>query len=257
MPRIERRLTAASDLESTSLARPIWRPPRPHLPRLDARPRESPPFSTQASPTTNRTQTLRALTASEPQTLPAERAHQRAWREDPAKLTFIVCAAAAEDAGEAPRAIRRGAHDAPARMLGDVNLFLSRAPSSPDGGGGGGGRPVAGEVNVMVAAPAERGRGVGAAVLRALMWYVAREGPELLREWLPGDGGRTGVGRLVAKIDAGNAQSVGLFRRAGFRMVSEKPNYFGEVEMEWVVEEMAGGVGGPRILEYVGGDEEL
>jgi L-amino acid N-acyltransferase YncA len=142
-------------------------------------------------------------------------------------------------------------------MLGDVNLFLSRASES-DGGGEGSEEDavVIGEVNIMVAVPAARGRGVGGAVLRALMWYVARSGAGLLREWIPDAHEQTrGVGRLVAKIDEGNGRSVELFRRAGFRMVSEAPNYFGEVEMAWEVEERAaGGDGGPQILEYVGGD---
>jgi RimJ/RimL family protein N-acetyltransferase len=135
-------------------------------------------------------------------------------------------------------------------MLGDINLFFSH-DDDDDGGGG----VVAGEVNIMVAVPHARGQGVGSAALRALAWYVARSGPELLREWLPEDGGRTRVGRLVAKIDADNARSVGLFRRAGFRMVSERPNYFGEVEMECAVEQVAG-ERSPRILEYVGAEDE-
>jgi RimJ/RimL family protein N-acetyltransferase len=176
-------------------------------------------------------------------------------------LTFIVCTTEVptpegemERVPPPPSEIRRGEEwDAPGRMLGDVNLFLSR---DVDNGGHGKGAPVAGEVNIMVAVSSARGRGVGTAVLRALMWYVGRAGEELLREWIPDDDDRpTGVRRLVAKIDAGNERSVELFRRAGFSMVSEKPNYFGEIEMAWVVGALEWKDGVPRILRYEAGDE--
>jgi hypothetical protein len=70
---------------------------------------------------------------------------QKSWRNDPDKLTFIACLPLSNDDVErAPetsyvsghnilKRLLPGEHDGPERMVGDVNLFLSR-DEEDDGG---------------------------------------------------------------------------------------------------------------------------
>ena len=63
---------------------------------------------------------------------------QQSWRNDPDKLTFIVCLPLSKyEVERAPeilyisehstlKMLLPGEHDGPERMVGDVNLFLSR-----------------------------------------------------------------------------------------------------------------------------------
>uniref|UniRef100_A0A8C3WEH8 N-acetyltransferase 9 n=1 Tax=Catagonus wagneri TaxID=51154 RepID=A0A8C3WEH8_9CETA len=95
---------------------------------------------------------LQRLTASEPLTLEQEYAMQRSWREDADKCTFIVLAAEAW----------RG-HSGPSEescMAGDVNLFLTDL-----------GDPSLGEIEVMIAEPSCRGRGLGTEAVLMMMAY--------------------------------------------------------------------------------------
>jgi len=68
---------------------------------------------------------------------------------------------------------------------------------------------------------------------------------------------------LRAKINAENEPSIALFKKAGFTKVSEEPNYFGEVEMQWDMDRAVwkrtlseraqkdGDINEQRILRYV------
>jgi hypothetical protein len=54
---------------------------------------------------------------------------QQSWRLDHDKLTFIACIPSADEAEK----VVSGREDAPNRMIGDVNLFLSPADEDPEG----------------------------------------------------------------------------------------------------------------------------
>jgi hypothetical protein len=54
---------------------------------------------------------------------------QRSWRKDHDKLTFVACLPLPPDAEKqiiSDRVLIASEHDSPDRMVGDVNLFLSR-----------------------------------------------------------------------------------------------------------------------------------
>ena len=79
---------------------------------------------------------------------------QRSWRGDHDKLTFIACVPldrGMED--KRGKAVVVGRDDAPDRMLGDVNLFLSQADEDEEG--------CIGELELMIAPKDTRRKGYG------------------------------------------------------------------------------------------------
>ena len=140
---------------------------------------------------------LRAATASERLTRAEEEAMQREWAADEGKATFIILDPARPDT---PGTGRHGG-----AMAGDVNFFLNDRDD-----------PRAAEVEVMVAEPASRRKG------------IAREALEMFLAW-----GRVELGltRFVAKIGLDNAPSRALFAALGFG-VKEVCEAFEEVHME-------------------------
>ncbi|OJD31146.1 acyl-n-acyltransferase [Diplodia corticola] len=182
---------------------------------------------------------IREATASEPLTLDEEYAMQRSWRDDADKLTFIVCIAPPSPTTE----IRARVHDAPAAMIGDVNLFL--VPDDDDDDEGDDGRPLAvvGELEIMIASATHQNRGYGAAVLSAFMAYIRRRIDGILAEYCTSSTAGPGGARLSylrVKIAATNHPSLRLFERAGFVRVSETPNFFGELELRRGLDETKG-----------------
>jgi RimJ/RimL family protein N-acetyltransferase len=196
--------------------------------------------------------------------LDEEYENQISWRSSHDKLTFIVC----RPASPATTVIYAGEADVPAQMVGDVNLFLTPYDEGDDddeeeegegndlgadtGVGGAAGaepqgvrRPLRGEVDIMIADTADRGRGLGTAAVSAFLLFLRRNLRPILAEY--GDGVRASAADavagaaarvegeyvlrdLVVKIQASNQGSVALFSRLGFRKRGEV-NYFGEVEM--------------------------
>lgn len=173
---------------------------------------------------------LLELTASEPLSLEKEYEMQKSWRTDDDKCTFIVTqipATAAPSSGEdtecavaveikevaATAATSSGWED----MVGDVNLFIN----DPDD-------PHAAEIDIMVAEPAARGKGIGKeAVLLMLHWGATK----------------LGMTKFVAKIGFANKASAGLFGRLGFKVVSEC-HTFEETTFELVLDADAATGGG-------------
>lgn len=195
---------------------------------------------------------LRAATGSERLSPGAEAAMQAAWAGDEDKLTFIILDTGLLAAAEA-RGLARVEAEVEA-MVGDVNLFLLQEDEDEGEEGGADGPPpspppsrppppaAVGEVEIMVAVPAARRRGLGAAAVRLLLTYARAH---------------LGLGRVVAKVGRGNAASVRLFTAAlGFRVAKEVP-VFDEVHLRADLAEGVGGDGdGAHHPALVGGLEE-
>ena len=140
---------------------------------------------------------LLRLTCSEPLTIEEERSNQQSWREDPKKVTFIVCAL---DGGGL-------ADDVTAGMCGDVNAFLSvedAETESDSSGGSGGSRQHCAELEVMIADPRRRRMGLAREALLLFIHWLQAHVPKLTS--------------LVVKITDDNVPSIRLFEAIGFAM---------------------------------------
>jgi len=202
---------------------------------------------------------------------------QRSWRNDTDKLTFICCLplqvpssllpsteVTDEDNDKKPaeqvQAIESIKHDAPDRMIGDVNLFLypsedddqddtdAQTDSTPRF------EPLIGELEIMIAHPKHQNLGLGTVILSTFLWYILSH----LSQITSGYSSNAELTHLRVKISAENLRSIRLFEKVGFKKVCEEPNYFGEVELRWgigeretkrkEVEERLGYV--PRVLVF-------
>lgn len=90
---------------------------------------------------------------------------------------------------------------------------------------------VVGELEIMIAQPSARGKGLAHEALQAFMWYISSSLPSLLAEYTQQDKQRRASLRyLRVKIDKDNKRSLALFEKLGFKH-STGPNYFGELEL--------------------------
>ncbi|XP_059388542.1 N-acetyltransferase 9 isoform X2 [Carassius carassius] len=94
---------------------------------------------------------LQKLTSSDPLTLEQEYDMQRCWREDDDKCTFIILDKQKWADPSIPEQ---------ECMVGDVNIFLTD-PSDPS----------LAELEIMIAVPCYRGKGLGKEVTRMMMCY--------------------------------------------------------------------------------------
>lgn len=124
---------------------------------------------------------LQQLTASEPLSLEEEYAMQLSWLNDENKCTFIVLCRQLYEETEC---------DEVASMVGDVNLFLNDVDNHHHA-----------EIEVMIAEPSSRGRGLGLEATLAMMYY----GVAFL-----------GIRHFIAKIGYQNTRSLELFKKLGF-----------------------------------------
>ncbi|TKA76191.1 hypothetical protein B0A55_03089 [Friedmanniomyces simplex] len=221
---------------------------------------------------------LQIATASEPLTLDEEYAMQRSWREDADKLTFIVCLPLTRplplmaDMRQPAALVHVGVDDAPERMVGDVNLFLSQATDDDDDGEGSGVEGVIGEIELMIARKDLHRQGYGRAALLTFTGYIIFHWPTIYLEYkssqpaapwptppsnqedspaektpgpasgdracappssIPRDS-RPSLRYLRVKIHQNNLPSIALFESIGYKRTrADKPNYFGEVELRW------------------------
>ncbi|TBU22212.1 GNAT domain-containing protein [Dichomitus squalens] len=157
---------------------------------------------------------LRELTASEPLTLEEEYEMQRKWQEDEDKLTFILLSGMSFDAKEDDQKVTPGRLEG-LPMIGDVNLFLKGAPDEED---------FEVEVEIMIAEPAYRRRGVAHTALQLILSYATDpSSPKPLP--VPKD-------RFVARIGERNEASIRLFEKLGFS-VTKRVAVFEEVELRF------------------------
>ncbi|TGO49741.1 hypothetical protein BCON_0201g00090 [Botryotinia convoluta] len=182
---------------------------------------------------------IQQATASEPLSLQEEYDMQRSWRTDHDKLTFIICL---PEERNALSEIRKGVSDAPAKMIGDVNLFISEAEEDEEG--------CIGEIEIMIAERSARGKGLGISAVVAFLEYLRSNLEKILKEYRKGIQGKKEEGKmkllqLRVKIGGKNIASIGLFESVGFVKVGEGENYFGEVELVfegWCGEERVKGL---------------
>ncbi|KAJ3219505.1 hypothetical protein HDU67_000918 [Dinochytrium kinnereticum] len=140
------------------------------------------------------------MTASEPLSLDEEYEMQASWYEDSDKCTFIILSEELS-ANRIP-----GTSGNLGGMVGDVNLYFNDHDDAHSA-----------EIEVMIAEPAMRRKGIGLNALRMMMRY----GIESLR-----------VTTFTAKISMSNDASLALFRNAlGFKDVSSS-EIFKEVTLK-------------------------
>jgi hypothetical protein len=175
-------------------------------------------------------QEIQEATASEPLTLNEEYAMQQSWREDPDKLTFIICRPG--EKLSQMTAIVAGIYDSPDAMIGDVNMFLSMGEDSTMH------QPlVIGELELMIAERAEQRKGCGRAALLSFLMYVLDHENTILRQYCKDRDAQQPPSRFAyfaAKIGKENSRSLALFESLGFKRTTEEPNYWGEFELRHV-----------------------
>ncbi|KAM9716934.1 alpha/beta-tubulin-N-acetyltransferase 9 [Menidia menidia] len=144
---------------------------------------------------------LQQLTASEPLTLDQEYDMQRSWREDDDKCTFIIL--------DKQRLADASVQEEQC-MVGDVNIFLTD-PTDPS----------LAELEIMIAEPSYRGKGIGKEVTRMMMCYGID---------------KLGVKKFQAKIGLDNQVSIAMFKKLHFQEASVC-KVFKEVTLEFLVDE--------------------
>ncbi|XP_077358022.1 alpha/beta-tubulin-N-acetyltransferase 9-like isoform X2 [Festucalex cinctus] len=127
---------------------------------------------------------LQQLTASEPLTLEQEYDMQRSWREDADKCTFIIL--------DKRRWTDSGSEEAQC-MIGDVNFFLSDPEDLS-----------LAELEIMIAEPDYRGKGIGKEVTQMMMHYGVA---------------KLGINKFQAKIGLDNEVSISMFKKLHFHQV--------------------------------------
>nr|XP_046233095.1 N-acetyltransferase 9 isoform X3 [Scatophagus argus] len=144
---------------------------------------------------------LQQLTASEPLTLEQEYDMQRSWREDDDKCTFIIL--------DKQRWADTSVEEEQC-MVGDVNIFLTD-PTDPSSA----------ELEIMIAEPGYRGKGIGKEVTRMMMCYGVT---------------KLGVKKFQVKIGLDNQISINMFKKLHFQEVSVC-RVFKEMTLEMTVDE--------------------
>ncbi|KAM0813492.1 putative GNAT domain-containing protein [Seiridium cardinale] len=194
---------------------------------------------------------IREATASDRLTLEEEYENQISWRTSADKLTFIVCKPL-DDSSEPAEVVVAGDADRDERMVGDINLFLTpwdddnydEKDASTDNKAGGAQsngsiehrspeqKYCVGEVDIMIANDADRGKGMGRAAVSAFLWFIKKNVSRIVAEYAAstGDSDSPELRELLVRIKSTNDGSMALFRGLGFTQRGDV-NYFGEIEM--------------------------
>ncbi|XP_006298487.2 N-acetyltransferase 9-like protein [Capsella rubella] len=148
---------------------------------------------------------LLEATGSEPLSLEQEYEMQLSWTQDPNKRTFIVL----------DKDFIKGdlAHGEPhvEAMTGDVNIYMNDVDD----------RKVA-EVEIMIAEPRSRGKGLGKESVLIMMAYGVKN---------------LEIHKFTVKIGDSNTASLSLFRKLGFEE-SSYSSIFKEVTLEYTVTDL-------------------
>ncbi|CAI0383824.1 unnamed protein product [Linum tenue] len=144
---------------------------------------------------------LLQATGSDPLSLEEEYTMQLSWTRDPLKRTFIVLD---KDFLECVYALF-------AAMVGDVNIYMNDLDD-----------PQMAEVEIMIAEPKSRGKGLGKESVLMMMAYAIES---------------LGIHMFRVKIGEANGSSLHLFQKLRFEQVSHS-EVFKEVTLELPVTEM-------------------
>ncbi|KAF9479213.1 hypothetical protein BDN70DRAFT_807392 [Pholiota conissans] len=201
---------------------------------------------------------LRALTASEPLSLEEEYEMQAKWQEDEDKLTFIILSRypvdanspleLPEDFGQLPPTDERLAS---LPMVGDVNVFLYGTPPHLRTDSIDSSRATISdgdqvedefyaEVEIMVAEPSYRRKGLALEALQLMLGYATGQpqafcvggAPLPHRHSFTDTPLQIPPSSLVTKISDTNVPSIQLFGKLGFE-VTKRVEVFQEIEMRY------------------------
>ncbi|KAK3184492.1 hypothetical protein Dsin_031778 [Dipteronia sinensis] len=142
---------------------------------------------------------LLQATASEPLTLDQEYEMHLSWCQDPLKQTFIVLDKALVEG----KFVHKDPHVE--AMVGDVNIYMNDLDN-----------PQLAEVEIMIAEPKSRGKGLAKESVLMMMSYAVEN---------------FGIQVFRAKIGESNGASLSLFRKLGFEDVTHS-EIFKEVTLE-------------------------
>lgn len=137
-------------------------------------------------------------------------------------------------------------------MIGDINFFLY--PWDDDDGDGTTMSETegwcVGEIDVMIASPSDRGKGLGRAAVSTFLHYIWSNRVAILHEYHGHQAASSTpeLKSLMAKIKATNVHSIALFKGLGFEQVGDV-NYFGEIKM--VLRDLEGIARQPQEFEVV------
>ncbi|CAA0357775.1 putative transcription regulator GNAT family [Arabidopsis thaliana] len=145
---------------------------------------------------------LLEATGSEPLSLEQEYEMQLSWTQDPNKRTFIVL-----DKDFVKGDLAHGQPHVEA-MTGDVNIYMNDVDD-----------PKVAEVEIMIAEPRSRGKGLGKESVLIMMAYGVKN---------------LEIHKFTAKIGESNTASLSLFRKLGFEE-SSYSGIFKEVTLEYTV----------------------
>ncbi|EPY49469.1 GCN5-like N-acetyltransferase [Schizosaccharomyces cryophilus OY26] len=170
---------------------------------------------------------LQELTCSEPLTLEEEFQMQKSWLEDEDKLTFIVIYRQGVE-NKKPQILHEILFHRNEDMIGDVNMFLTEGyeeveddPAAAEDENQNSSTYTQGELELMIAKPEYRGKGLGTTIAEAFLYYMEVSGLVASK----------GIAKYIIKVGSKNVPSLRLFKKIGFQQ-TKYVACFDQVEME-------------------------
>ncbi|EPX75171.1 GCN5-like N-acetyltransferase [Schizosaccharomyces octosporus yFS286] len=170
---------------------------------------------------------LQELTCSEPLTVEEEFQMQKSWLEDEDKLTFIVIHRHGVENKE-PQILHEIAPHHIDEMIGDVNMFLTEGYEDveedltvQDDANQQCTTFIQAELELMIAKPEFRSKGLGTTIIEAFLYYIEQSG--LLQS--------KHIAKYIIRVGSKNLPSLRLFKKEGF-VQTKYVACFDQVEME-------------------------